>query len=75
MVHAMVDAEAVDATVHVAIAPMSQPVPAGTAPSRPRAGEPGTLFQFALEAWSKTPGFFTDERSAPPSSPSTRRIS
>jgi diguanylate cyclase (GGDEF)-like protein len=64
MVHTMVDAEAVDATMHLAIAPYEpKPVPAGHRSfATARVGEPGTPFQFALEAWSRTPGFFTDER-------------
>ncbi len=63
-VHTMVDAEAMDATMHLAIAP-HEPRP-GTHPYRSlamaRVGEPGTPFLFVLEAWSKTPEFFTDER-------------
>ena len=63
-VHAMVDAEAMDATMHLAVAPHE---PSGNAgPFRSvamaRVGEPGSPFLFVLEAWSKEPEFFNDER-------------
>jgi diguanylate cyclase (GGDEF)-like protein len=63
-VRAMVDAEAMDATMHLAIAPYE---PSGNAgPYRSvamaRVGEPGSPFLFVLEAWSKEPRFFHDER-------------
>jgi len=63
-VQTMVDAEAMDATMHLAIAPYSpRPVPGEHRSfAMARVGEPGSPFLFALEAWSKTPGFFTDER-------------
>jgi len=63
-VRAMVDAEAMDATMHVAVAPYEpRPVAGGHRSfAMARVGEPGTPFLFALEAWSKTPGFFNDER-------------
>ena len=63
-VQTMVDAEAMDATMHLAIAPF-QPKPdpgAMRSVAMARVGEPGSPFLFVLEAWSKTPGFFTDER-------------
>jgi len=63
-VRAMVDAEAMDATMHLAVAPYE---PAGNAGAfrslaMARVGEPGSPFLFVLEAWSKEPNFFTDER-------------
>ena len=63
-VQTMVDAEAMDATMHLAIAPY-EPKPAEgelRSVAMARVGEPGSPFLFVLEAWSKTPGFFTDER-------------
>ena len=64
-VRVMIDAESMDATMHVAVAPYEPKEGAGT-PHRSlamaRVGEPGTPFLYVLEAWSKTPGFFTDER-------------
>jgi len=63
-VQTMVDAEAMDATMHLAIAPYAPRPVAGDHRSfaMARVGEPGTPFLFALEAWSKSPEFFTDER-------------
>ncbi len=63
-VQTMVDAEAVDATLHLAIAPYEPSATAGgyRSVAMARVGEPGSPFLFVLEAWSKTPGFFTDER-------------
>jgi diguanylate cyclase (GGDEF)-like protein len=63
-VETMVDAEAMDATMHLAIAPYAAKPDAGERRSvaMTRVGEPGSPFLFVLEAWSKTPGFFTDER-------------
>jgi len=63
-VEAMLDTEAMDATVHVAIAPyLPRPVPDGfRSVAMSRVGEPGTPFLFVLEAWSRTPDFFQDER-------------
>jgi len=63
-VETMVDAEAMDATMHLAIAPhASKPDGGGwRSVAMARVGEPGSPFLFVLEAWSKTPGFFTDER-------------
>ena len=60
----MIDAESMDATMHVAVAPYEvKEVPQGyRSLAMARVGEPGTQFLYALEAWSKTPGFFTDER-------------
>ena len=63
-VHAMVDAEAMDATMHLAVAP-SEPRPdrdGYRSLAMARVGEPGSPFLFALEAWSRSPHFFTDER-------------
>jgi diguanylate cyclase (GGDEF)-like protein len=64
MVRVMLDAEAVDATIHAAVAPYEAKAVAGGHRSfaMARVGEPGTPFLFALEAWSRAPGFFTDER-------------
>jgi len=63
-VEAMLDTEAMDATVHVAIAPyLPRAVPDGyRSVAMSRVGEPGTTFLFVLEAWSRTPNFFQDER-------------
>lgn len=63
-VRVMIDAESMDATMHVAIAPYDpKGAPEGfRSLAMARVGEPGTQFLFALEAWSRTPGFFTDER-------------
>jgi diguanylate cyclase (GGDEF)-like protein len=63
-VRAMVDAEAMDATMHVAVAPHEGRATAGgfRSVAMARVGEPGTPFLFVLETWSKTPHFFTDER-------------
>jgi len=63
-VRVMIDAEAIDATMHVAIAPYEpKGVPDGfRSLAMARVGEPGTPFLYVLEAWSRTPGFFTDER-------------
>ena len=62
-VHAMIDAEAMDATMHVAVAPSTRdPIPPGTALARrARVGDPARP---ALRArgLSAEPGFFTDER-------------
>ena len=63
-VHVMVDAEAMDATMHLAVAPHT-PRPVGSgyrSLAMARVGEPGSPFLFVLEAWSRTPNFFTDER-------------
>lgn len=63
-VHVMLDTESIDATMHVAIAPYEpRPVPEGfRSLAMARVGEPGTPFLYVLEAWSRTPNFFTDER-------------
>jgi diguanylate cyclase (GGDEF)-like protein len=63
-VKVMVDVEAMDATVHLAVAPYEPRDASGPYRSfgMARVGEPGTPFLFALEAWSRTPNFFTDER-------------
>lgn len=63
-VRAMVDAEAMDATMHLAIAPYEPTGHAGAFRSvaMARVGEPGSPFLFVLEAWSREPQFFTDER-------------
>jgi diguanylate cyclase (GGDEF)-like protein len=63
-VRVMIDAESLDATMHVAIAPYDpKNVPEGyRSLAMARVGEPGTPFLYALEAWSRTPGFFSDER-------------
>jgi diguanylate cyclase (GGDEF)-like protein len=63
-VRVMIDAEAMDATMHVAIAPYEpKSVPDGfRSLAMARVGEPGTPFLYVLEAWSRTPGFFSDER-------------
>src|SRR5262245_60330308 len=63
-VRAMVDAEALDATMHLAVAPFEPSGHAGAYRSfaMARVGEPGSPFLFVLEAWSKEPLFFTDER-------------
>src|SRR5436309_3970193 len=60
----MIDAESMDATIHVAVAPYDpKGAPEGfRSLAMARVGEPGTPFLFVLEAWSRTPGFFTDER-------------
>ena len=63
-VRIMIDAESMDATMHVAVAPYE---PKGSPESfrslaMARVGEPGTPFLYVLEARSKTPNFFTDER-------------
>src|SRR5882672_1309614 len=63
-VKVMIDAESMDATMHVAVAPYE---PKGGSENyrslaMARVGEPGTPFLYVLEAWSSTPGFFTDER-------------
>src|SRR6266850_375257 len=60
----MIDAESMDATMHVAVAPYDAKTPPESFRSlaMARVGEPGTQYLFVLEAWSKTPGFFTDER-------------
>ena len=60
----MIDAESMDATMHVAVAPYDAKTPpeAYRSLAMARVGEPGTPYLFVLEAWSKTPGFFTDER-------------
>ena len=63
-VRVMIDAESMDATMHVAVAPYEpKDVPEGARSlAMARVGEPGTPFLYVLEAWSKTPGFFSDER-------------
>lgn len=63
-VTAMLDAEAMDATMHVAVAPYeARPDAQGyRSLAMARVGEPGSPFLFVLEAWSRTPQFFTDER-------------
>ena len=63
-VGAMVDAEAMDATMHLAVAPYSgRPEGGGLrALAMARVGDPGSSLLYVLEAWSKEPGFFTDER-------------
>ncbi|HEX7076914.1 MAG TPA: GGDEF domain-containing protein [Candidatus Eisenbacteria bacterium] len=63
-VTAMVDAEAMDATMHVAVAPYDARPDAQAFRSlaMARVGEPGSPFLYVLEAWSRTPNFFTDER-------------
>ena len=63
-VRVMVDAEAMDATMHLAVAPHEGRPPAGgfRSVAMARVGVPGTPFLFVLEAWSRTPHFFTDER-------------
>ncbi|MBI4364659.1 MAG: GGDEF domain-containing protein [Candidatus Latescibacteria bacterium] len=63
-VHVMVDAEAVNATIHAAVAPYEpRETPDGfRSIAMARVGEPGTPFLYVLEAWSRTPRFFTDER-------------
>jgi diguanylate cyclase (GGDEF)-like protein len=63
-VRVMIDAESMDATMHVAVAPYEpKGVPEGSRSlAMARVGEPGTPFLYVLEAWSKTPGFFSDER-------------
>lgn len=63
-VQVMLDAEALNATLHAAIAPYE---PRGVSDgfrslAMARVGEPGTPFLYVLEAWSRTPNFFTDER-------------
>ena len=60
----MIDAESMDATMHVAIAPyVGQSPPEGfRSLAMARVGEPGTPFLYVLEAWSRTPEFFSDER-------------
>lgn len=64
-VRIMIDAESMDATMHVAVAPY-EPKEGPPSPYRSlamaRVGEPGSPFLYVLEAWSKTPGFFSDER-------------
>jgi diguanylate cyclase (GGDEF)-like protein len=64
-VRVMIDAESMDATMHVAVAPY-EPREGPPNPYRSlamaRVGEPGSPFLYVLEAWSKTPGFFSDER-------------
>src|SRR5688572_4102191 len=63
-VHAMVDAEAMDATMHLAVAPYGarQEVNGLRSVAMARVGEPGSALLYVLEAWSAEPGFFTDER-------------
>jgi diguanylate cyclase (GGDEF)-like protein len=63
-VEVMVDAEAMDATMHLAVAPYTpRPAPGGyRSLAMARVGEPGSPFLFALEAWSRTPRFFDPER-------------
>jgi len=63
-VRVMIDAESMDATMHVAVAPYEpKDAPEGARSlAMARVGEPGTPFLYVLEAWSKTPGFFSDER-------------
>jgi diguanylate cyclase (GGDEF)-like protein len=63
-VHAMLDAEAMDATMHLAVAPHDARPEAGGLRSlaMARVGEPGSSLLYVLEAWSREPGFFTDER-------------
>ncbi len=63
-VRVMIDAESMDATMHVAVAPYEpKEAPEGARSlAMARVGEPGTPFLYVLEAWSKTPGFFSDER-------------
>src|SRR5213594_2131782 len=60
----MIDAESMDATMHVAIAPYERQNPPDGFRSlaMARVGEPGTPFLYVLEARSRTPGFFSDER-------------
>ncbi len=63
-VHAMVDAEAMDATMHLAVAPFeARPEASGLKSlAMARVGEAGSSLLYVLEAWSQEPGFFTDER-------------
>jgi diguanylate cyclase (GGDEF)-like protein len=60
----MVDAEAVNATIHAAVAPYEprESSDGFRSVAMARVGEPGTPFLYVLEAWSRTPNFFTDER-------------
>jgi diguanylate cyclase (GGDEF)-like protein len=63
-VEVMVDAEAMDATMHLAVAPHAPRTAPGGFRSLAvtRVGEPGSPYLFALEAWSRTPHFFDAER-------------
>src|SRR2546422_9863260 len=63
-VRVMIDAEAMDATMHVAIAPYeAQSPPDGfRSLAMARVGEPGTPFLYVLEARSRTPEFFSEDR-------------
>ena len=63
-VQAMVDAEAMDASIHIAVANVDpRPDPSGgRALAMARVGDPGSPLLYVLEAWSETPHFFTDER-------------
>jgi diguanylate cyclase (GGDEF)-like protein len=63
-VQVMVDAESMDATMHVAVAPYEprRPPDGFRSLAMARVGEPGTPFLYVLEAWSRTPNFFSDER-------------
>jgi diguanylate cyclase (GGDEF)-like protein len=63
-VQAVVDAQAMDATVHVSVAPVAPAAPESGFRSMAmvRVGDPGTPFLYVLEAWSRTPRFFHDER-------------
>lgn len=63
-VQVMVDAEAMDATMHLAVAPHgARAVPGGfRSLAMARVGEAGSPYLFVLEAWSRTPGFFDEER-------------
>ncbi|HET9253030.1 MAG TPA: GGDEF domain-containing protein [Candidatus Eisenbacteria bacterium] len=63
-VQAVVDAEAMDATVHVGVAPYTAAAPEDgfRSMAMARVGDPATPFQYVLEAWSRTPRFFHDER-------------
>ena len=64
-VRVMIDAESMDATMHVAVAPFEPRAPQESpfrSVAMARVGEPGSPFLYVLEAWSKTPGFFSDER-------------
>jgi diguanylate cyclase (GGDEF)-like protein len=62
-VEVMVDVEAMDATMHLAVAPHTpRAIPGGfRSLAVVRVGEPGSPYLFALEAWSRTPGFFDAE--------------
>src|SRR2546428_9071820 len=63
-VRAMIGAESMDATMHVAVAPYGpKDAPESfRSLAMARVGEPGTPVLYVLEAWSRTPDFFSDER-------------